>query len=118
MNNDIVHLNMGAKNANNNSSNHTSKAQVASSNVCANDSSMQDSMKFLGTMGCAQVNMGNLSSSTTTRQAMEKFIQNPEYVQAHVDFCDSLVARGYKLEEAIEKSDLFFGTLKNKNIYS
>ena len=118
MNNDVVRLNMGAKSANNNLNGFQNKTQVVSSNVCAENISMKDSMEFLGTMGCAQVNMNNLNSTKTTRQAMEKFIQNPEYVQAHVDFCDSLVARGYKLEEAIEKSDIFFGTLKNKNIYS
>ena len=118
MNNDIVRLNIGAKNANNNSTNSTSKTQTTTSNVCTPDNSMQDSMEFLGAMGCAQVNMNNLNSKKSVRQAMEKFIQNPEYVQAHVDFCDSLVARGYKLEEAIEKSDMFFGALKDKNIYS
>ena len=119
MNNDVVRLNMGAKSANNNLNNNMmNKSQVVATNVCAENFSMKDSMEFLGTMGCAQVNMNNLNSNKSVRQAMETFIQNPEYVQAHVDFCDALVARGYKLEEAIEKSDVFFGTLKNKNIYS
>ena len=49
---------------------------------------------------------------------MEKFLQNPELIQEHVEFCDSLVASGYCLEEAIEKSDMVFGALKNKNMYS
>ena len=116
MNNDIPRLNLGAKKANNVSA-QQNRTQIAMPEMDIDKNTMRDSMEFLSSIGCAQVNMDNLNTSRTTRQAMEKFLQNPEYVQAHVEFCDGLVAKGYCLEEAIEKSDLFFGALKDESIY-
>ena len=118
MNNDIVRFNMSANSAKNSTNNQKDKLQMAASEVCSVDKTVKDSMECLGNMGCAQVNMNNLGTSRSVRQAMEKFIQNPEYVQAHVDFCDGLVAKGYSLEDAIQKSDIVFCALKDENIYS
>lgn len=118
MNNDAIRLNLGAKGANNSASNAV-KANIPSAIQENNDEkSMKDTFEYLKAMGYAQVNMDNLISQKSVRIAMEKFLQNPELIQEHVEFCDALVACGYSLEEAIEKSDIVFSALKNQNMYS
>jgi len=118
MNNDISRLNVGVQNAKNHVSNSVNKSQMSPMIDYSETKQAGDSRECLGAMGYAQVNMGNSETKKTVKKSMEKLIQNPEYVQAHVELCDALVAKGYPLEVAIEKSDMFFGALKNKNIYS
>ena len=53
----------------------------------------------------------------SVKKSTQEFLKNTEFVQAHVDFCDSLVKNGYKLEEAIQITDSIFETLKQKETY-
>lgn len=117
MNNDVVRLSHGS-NGTQNMSNTMKTTSASNARMCANNETMDSTMEFLKNMGCVKVNMDSLSFDKSVRAAMESFFKNPELAQEHVDFCDSLVAQGYTLEEAIEKSDKFFGILKDKNIYS
>ena len=54
----------------------------------------------------------------STKLAVESFIKDPFEIELHTDFCDNLLSRGYKLEEAIQKTDTVFETLKDKNTYN
>lgn len=49
--------------------------------------------------------------------AVELYKRNPEDAKMFVDFCDSLVSDGYSLENAIEKTDMVFRTLRSENTY-
>ncbi len=57
-------------------------------------------------------------TAKNANSAADKFIQDPEYVQSHVEFCDELVEKGYPLEEAIEKTDKCFKILSDKDTYN
>lgn len=81
-----------------------------------NAESMQGSINFLGAMGCAQVNMSNLRNKGV-KLATEQFLNNPDFVQSHVDFCDSLTQRGIPLEKAILMTDKTFDVLSDENTY-
>ena len=50
-------------------------------------------------------------------KSIKDFLKNPDFVQAHIDFCDSLVEHGYCLEEAIKKTDVVFEILHQKETY-
>lgn len=50
-------------------------------------------------------------------KSIENFLNNPDFAQAHVDFCDSLVEHGYCLEDAIKKTDTVFEILHQKETY-
>ncbi len=76
----------------------------------------QSSLNFLGTLGCAQVNMDNLRHERI-KTALKELKADPILVQTHVETCDSLVQRGYPLEEAIKITDRIFKTLSDKNTY-
>ena len=67
MNNDVVRLNLGAKSANNVSSNAIKASALLKTQENDDAKSMKDSMEFLKSMGCAQVNMDNLSSFSSGR---------------------------------------------------
>lgn len=77
----------------------------------------QESMDCLDAMGKAQVNMSKIKVSDSVKRSTEGYLANPEYVQAHVDFCDSLVQEGINLEDAIDKTDKAFRILKDKDTY-
>ena len=77
---------------------------------------MQSSLNFLGTLGCAQVNMNNLRDKGI-RQALEKLKSDPIFVETHTQLCDKLVQEGYPLEKAILTSDKILETLADKNTY-
>ena len=53
-----------------------------------------------------------------TIASVQKFIQNPELAQSHVEFCDSLLDKGYSLIDAIDKTDKIFEMLKEEEIYN
>ena len=69
-------------------------------------------MDCLNAMGCAKVNMDRRAIEST-----EYFVNNPQKVQAYVDFCDSIVERGQSLEYAIDTTDSVFNSLKSKDTY-
>ena len=80
--------------------------------------SIKNSFDYLGSLGHAQVNMNKLTPSKTTKEAVKSFVNDPEYAKAHVELCDELVSRGYKLEDAIMKTDKIFNILSDKNTYT
>ena len=53
----------------------------------------------------------------SVKKSTQDFLNNPDLVQAHVDFCDSLVEHGYCLEDAIKKTDAVFEILHQKETY-
>lgn len=57
-------------------------------------------------------------NNKTTQNSIKNYMQNPLEVELHTDFCDNLVSRGYKLEEAIHTTDKVFETLSNKDTYN
>lgn len=77
-----------------------------------------DSMEVLSAMGHAQVNMENLYVNHGIKHSVEQYVQDPLYAQSWVEYCDSLVEKGYNLEDALDGTDKFFSVLKDKNIYS
>lgn len=76
-----------------------------------------DSMEVLGALGHAQVNMDSGISKNVVR-SIEQYAQDPLHAQSWVEYCDGLVEKGYKLEDALKQTDNFFSVLKDKNIYS
>ena len=48
---------------------------------------------------------------------IQEFKKDPEHAQCYVDFCDSLQAQGYSLEDAIIGTDIIFDQLKNESTY-
>lgn len=70
-------------------------------------------MDCLNSLGIAQVHMAN----PNVRKAIKNFIDDEDYANAHVDFCDGLVEKGYKLEEAIQITDDVFAHLKKDTTY-
>ncbi len=88
---------------------------------CANDlpqperiETSADAMNFLGAYGCAKVKM---DKHLSTKNSAESFMRDPFAAELHNGFCDELVSRGYKLEDAINTTDTMFETLKDKNTY-
>ena len=71
-----------------------------------------ESMDCLNAMGCAKVNMDKRAIDSA-----EYFKNNPQTVQAYVDFCDSIVERGQSLEYAINTTDRVFDSLKSEYTY-
>ena len=80
-------------------------------------SATTDCLSFLGTMGCAQVNMGR-NVSPSVKKSVEEFVKDPFLAGAQVEFCDGLMHdNGYDVWQAINITDKFFNGLKDKNIY-
>lgn len=82
-----------------------------------NNEVIHKTLGFMGTMGATQVNM-NKNSSDSIKKSTQEFLANPENIQAHVDFCDSLIEHGYCLKDAIKKTDEIFEILSKKDIYN
>ncbi len=78
--------------------------------------STQNSLNFLGTLGCAQVNM-DTTENKRIKEALEKFQSDPEKIKAHTKICDDLVKKGYTLEQAILTTDKIFDILSRKETY-
>ena len=78
--------------------------------------SIQNPLNFLGTLGCAQVNMDNLENKRL-REALEKFKSDPDKIKTHIEICDELVKKGYPLEKAIIATDKIFDILSKKETY-
>ena len=81
-------------------------------NTSVPNGNMQDSMTFLGSLGCAQVKMNN-----TLRHSIEEYMANKDFVESHVAFCDSLVEEGMELEKAIITTDFVFDALRSEDTY-
>ena len=60
----------------------------------------------------------NQQTTNSIAHSISSFLANTEFVAAHVEFCDSLVENGYKLEEAITITDNIFQILKEERTYS
>ena len=95
---------------------HKEAKQVSSS--IENKKGMEESMAFLGSLGCAQVNMNNLPQNKSVRTSVETFLKDSDFVQSHVEICDELVKKGYPLEIAIKKTDDIFKILQDKKTYN
>ncbi len=78
--------------------------------------STQNPLNFLGTLGCAQVNMDNLENKRL-KEALEKFKSDPDKAEAHIKICDELVKKGYPLEKAIITTDKIFDVLSKRETY-
>ena len=77
------------------------------------ETNVQSPMDCLNSMGIAQVKMTN----PQTRLSALEFLKDEEYATAHVEFCDDLVEKGYKLEDAIQITDEVFAHLKKGATY-
>lgn len=90
---------------------------LQNSRQAAIDVDMEKSMNCM--LGKLQVNSKKSAdkNGTSAKESVEYFIQNPEFAQSHVELCDELVKRGYSLEDAIKKTDMFFDALKNAGTY-
>lgn len=77
---------------------------------------IKDSMTLLGNMGYAKVNMDRTHLSNNTAKAIDEFLKNQDIAEMHTEFCDSLVEKGYSLEDAVITTDKVF-TLLSQNIY-
>ncbi len=77
------------------------------------ETNVQSPMDCLNSMGVAQVKMTN----PQTRLSALEFLNDEGYATAHVEFCDDLVEKGYKLEDAIQITDEVFAHLKKGATY-
>ena len=106
---------------------NTRKQKIAPKSVkisktpLANDSmpncDFKDSMAFLGNMGYAQVNLDKNTLNKNVANSVEEIEKNFDYVSFYNEFCDSLIAKGYSLEDAVKYTDLVFDTLSDEKIY-
>ena len=102
-------------------SGNPSKRTAEKSNVNAaetHESDFKDSMTFMGNMGCAQVNMSKPNLSSNTAKSVDEFLKDPEYADLYISFGDSLVEKGYKLEDATRITDTVFDALSDKDTYN
>lgn len=107
---------LGAQNAKNNAAKKPCPVN-SNENSQRDIKTVQDSMNFLGAMGCAQVNMDNLRYKNV-KNSVESFLCNPEFAQSHVAFCDGLVGSGLPLERAILATDKTFKILSDEKTYN
>lgn len=93
------------------------ETNLQDSEQVAIDLDMGNSMNCV--LGKLQVNPKKSADKNAafTKESVEHFMQNPEFAQSHVELCDELVKRGYSLEDAIKKTDMFFDALKNAGTY-
>lgn len=73
-----------------------------------------NSADLLDSLGHAKVNMDRACSA---KKSVQSFMQDPMRAELHTDFCDNLIERGYKLEDAIKTTDAVFERLKDKDTY-
>lgn len=119
MSNDITNL---SNNINRNIASKPLQAKVDVKSIENKDSkSLNSSLSYLDSIGHAQVNMhADLNSSTPSNgviYSMEIFKNDPCGVESYNEFCDTLIEKGYSLEDAIDKADAFFTCLKNSSTY-
>ena len=120
MNNDMVNNNkphINTQNINNATCAISSAMRQNAQQECDSES-MDKSMEFLGTLGQTYIKRSENKTSQTIRNSIQMFLNDPLYVENYVGFCDDLVEKGYDLDDAIEKTDVVFEALKDKNIYS
>ena len=89
-------------------------SKAVSDSTCDN---LDFSMDCLNAMGHAQVNMDKIQPSNSVTYATDVFKAHSDEVEMYNDFCDTLVEHGYSLEDAIEKTDMFFTCLKESETY-
>ena len=120
MNNDVAgKLNSRINVQQNNGCANTIQKQAAQKTSSPIDSDkMDESMRYLGTLGEAQVNLDGIVVSKSVKESVDEFLADPEQVQAYIEMCDSIVERGHCLREAIDKTDCVFDILKEENIYN
>ena len=109
--------NFGAKKINIASNNATKKQTAINIDSSCVGTNVDEPMKYLGTLGVAQVKMDNKHTSDSVKKSTEKFLQNPDGVEAYIDFCDKLIEKGHTLEEAINKTDYVFKALTQEETY-
>ena len=116
--NNIVRASRQAKLSNNSAEVcHTCTPNVSNEEQNENKkASMKNSMDYLGTMGYAQVNMSN-PLTKGVKASVDSFLDDPEYVQQHVDMCDDFVEDGMSLIDAIYVTDQILDTLKTEETY-
>jgi len=68
--------------------------------ILLDEALMQNSLNALKSIGQSQVLMTSNPIGQGTKKSVDIFLQNPELVEAQVDFCDSLVEKGCSLEKA------------------
>ncbi len=115
MNNDInnkINFIGSAKNNNN----AVQKSQTQKKPEKYEPETIQNPLNFLGTLGCAQVNMDNLENKRL-KNALNEFQSDPDKIEAHITICDELVKKGYPLEKAILTTDKIFDVLSNRETY-
>lgn len=76
---------------------------------------MNESFAYLDSIGRSQVNM--LKPTKTTQDAVQKYMDDPNYVENHMAFCDDLVKKGYSLEEADRITQQVFEKLSDERVY-
>lgn len=91
---------------NNDMANKT-KNNIDAQNISSNSNAMQKT-----TNPITKQNVEN-----NVKKSTQEFLNNPDLIQAHVDFCDSLVEHGYCLEDSIKKTDSVFEILHKKETY-
>ena len=119
MSNDITNL---SNNINHNIASKLLQSKVEANNVETKDSKNLDStLSYLDSIGHAQVNMhADMNSSAPSNgviYSMEILKNDPCGVESYNDFCDTLIEKGYSLEDAMYKADAFFSCLKNSSTY-
>ena len=119
MNNDAagnLNNNFSANKVNFAQNNTIKKTAAQKTCTSLNNEAIDKTIGFMGTLGLAQVNM-NKNTLKNIKASTQAYISNPDLIQAHVDFCDSLVENGYCLKDAIDKTDKIFGILNQKETY-
>lgn len=87
--------------------------KILPENIENSEKEVHSPMDFLNSMGMAQVKMSNAGARLSTIE----FLKDEGFAHAHVDFCDSLVQKGYSLEDAIKITDEVFADLKKSSTY-
>lgn len=97
-----------------NSTKTENQTQAVKKNNINNNTQNTDAMAFLGTMGYAQVKMGQNS----IRNSVMSFCADPYNAKAQIDFQDSLMKNnGYDIWKAMKISDSIFKGLSDKSTY-
>ena len=91
----------------------SSKEQMQSEVTMLDETLMQNSLNALKSIGQSQILMTN-PVATQVCASIDTFIKNPELVEAQMEFCDSLIEKGYKSETAMLITEEIFKLLEQE----
>lgn len=91
----------------------SSKEQMQSEVAMQDETLMRNSLDALKSIGQSQILMTN-PIAAQVRASLDAYTKNPELIEAQMEFCDSLIEKGYKSETAMLITEEVFKILEQE----